>query len=316
MIPTVIAVTLAVAYWFALRPRLGRWGATSSELTRVMAGDSLILDPTFTFTTAVTINARPEHIWPWLVQMGYQRGGLYSYDWLDRLFGFLDRPSATRILPEFQHLAVGDAIPLGRGPKWPVATVEPCRALVLDMRNTSGFDWVWQFGIYATDENRTRLVSRSQVRPHTVAGWLLSVFAIEPSGFFMTRRMLLGLKQRAEALAASAFKSLEGKAAYLAAYDAAMRLWPVPYDEKDIVTRFGTTHVIVSGPKDAPPLVLLHGYMATSAMWSSNIADFSKRHRVYAVDVMGQPGKSVPTAQSATPPITPCGWGDAGRTGA
>jgi len=64
----------------------------------------------------VTVDARPEHIWPWLVQMGYQRGGLYSYDWLDRLFGFLDRPSANRVLPEFQHLAVGDTIRLVREP--------------------------------------------------------------------------------------------------------------------------------------------------------------------------------------------------------
>src|SRR6185295_4933586 len=62
-------------------------------------------DPTYSGTMAVIVDARPEHIWPWLVQMGYQRGGLYSHDWLDRLFGYLDRPSATRILPEFQHLA-------------------------------------------------------------------------------------------------------------------------------------------------------------------------------------------------------------------
>ena len=80
-----------------------------------MVGDGLIAGPTFVYTMATTVNAQPEHIWPWLVQMGYQRGGLYSYDWLDRLFGFLDRPSATRILPEFQQLAVGDRIPLPRG---------------------------------------------------------------------------------------------------------------------------------------------------------------------------------------------------------
>jgi hypothetical protein len=150
---------------------------------------------------AVTINARPEDIWPWLMQMGYQRGGLYSYDWLDRVFGFLDRPSATRILPEFQHLSAGDTIPVGHGAQWPVAAIEPRRALVLDMRKQSGFDWVWQFGLYAIDERRTRFVSRSQVRPRTIWAWLVTVSAIEPSGFLMTRRMLLGLKQRAEALA-------------------------------------------------------------------------------------------------------------------
>ena len=201
MVPILLVIlTLAVLYWFPLRRWMSRWGATSSDLARVMAGDGLIVDPTFSYTMAVVVNAPPEHVWPWLVQIGYQRGGLYSYDWLDRLFGFLDRPSATRILPEFQHLAVGDRIPLGRGPSWPVAVVEPCRALVLDMRNTPGFEWVWQFGLYPVDGKRTRLVSRSQVRPKTVWAWLFSVLLIEPSGFLMTRRMLLGLKERAETL--------------------------------------------------------------------------------------------------------------------
>jgi len=197
-----VILVLAVLYWFPVRSWMGRWGATSSDLTRVMAGDGLIARPTFTYTMATTVNARPEHIWPWLVQMGYQRGGLYSYDWLDRLFGFLDRPSATRILPQFQHLAVGDTIPLPRGQGYPVAAIEPGRALVLDMRNTWGFDWVWQFGLYALDDRRTRLVSRSTLRPLTVWTWLLSVFVMEPAAFPMTRRMLLGLKQRAETLRA------------------------------------------------------------------------------------------------------------------
>src|SRR3954463_14002422 len=181
---------------------MSRWGATLSDLTRVMAGDGLLVNATYSGTMAVIVNARPEHIWPWLAQMGYQRGGLYSYDWLDRLFGYLDRPSATRILPEFQHLAVGDAIPLGWGPSWPVAAIEPDQALVLDMRNMGGIDWVWQFGLYAVDERRTQLVSRSRVRARTVSAQLLTV-AIEPAGFVMTRLMLLGLRVRAEALAAA-----------------------------------------------------------------------------------------------------------------
>jgi len=136
MFPTLFVIlALAVLYWFPVRRWMARWGTAPSDLTRVMAGDGLIVDPTYSGTMALIVNARPEHIWPWLVQMGYQRGGLYSYDWLDRLFGFLDRPSATRILPELQHLAMGDTIPLGQGPGWPVAAIEPRRALVLDMVN-------------------------------------------------------------------------------------------------------------------------------------------------------------------------------------
>jgi hypothetical protein len=202
MVPTFLVIlTLAVLYWFPMRRWMSGWGASRSDRVRVMAGDSLLEDPTYSGTTAVSINAAPEDVWPWLVQIGYQRGGLYSYDWLDRLFGYLDRPSATRILPEFQHLAVGDRIPLGRGPSWPVAVVEPCRALVLDMRNMGGLDWVWQFALYRIDEKRTRLVSRSCVHTQTIWARLLT-YAIEPAGFVMTRRMLLGIKERAEALRA------------------------------------------------------------------------------------------------------------------
>jgi len=80
-----------------------------------------------------------------------------------------------------------------------VAAIEPNRALVLDMRNLGGFDWVWQFGLYPVDEKRTRLISRSRVRTRSAFARLLT-YAIEPAGFLMTRRMLLGLKQRAEAL--------------------------------------------------------------------------------------------------------------------
>ena len=201
---TAVFVILAVAalYWFPLRRWMNRWGATPSELTRAMAGDGLLPGHMYSGTLAITVEARPEHLWPWLVQIGYRRGGLYSYDWLDRLFGFLDRPSATRILPEFQQLAAGDVIPLGQGPGWPVAVAEPNRALVLDMRNTGGIDWVWQFGLDPIDENRTRFVTRSRVQARTLLGRLMT-YAIEPAGFIMTRRMLLGVKQRAEALRAA-----------------------------------------------------------------------------------------------------------------
>ena len=203
MFPTLLAIpVIAALYWFPIRRWMNQWGATPTDRAREMAGDSLLPDYTYSGTTAAVVRARPEQIWPWLVQIGYQRGGLYSYDWLDRLFGYLDRPSATRILPEFQHLAVGDRIPLGRGPSWPVALLDPGRALVLDMRNIGGLDWVWQFGLFPIDEAHTRLVSRSRVRARSPWARLLT-HAIEPAGFLMTRRMLIGVKQRAEALEAA-----------------------------------------------------------------------------------------------------------------
>jgi pimeloyl-ACP methyl ester carboxylesterase len=124
----------------------------------------------------------------------------------------------------------------------------------------------------------------------------LTRIAVRIVHFIMQRKQLLGIARRAETTMRhpSAFRTPEGEAAFLAAYDAAMTLWPIPCEEFEIPTRFGMTHVVASGPKDAPPLVLLHGYMATSVMWAPNIADLSKDHRVYAVDVMGQPSKSIP----------------------
>jgi pimeloyl-ACP methyl ester carboxylesterase len=92
----------------------------------------------------------------------------------------------------------------------------------------------------------------------------------------------------------SPFKSPEGEARYTAAYEASLRLWPVPYQAMDVPGRFGCTHLVASGPQDAPVLVLLHGYFASLTMWSPNIADLSRHYRVYAVDVMGQPSRSIP----------------------
>ena len=197
-----VALALAALYWFPMRRWFGRWGTTATDRTRVMAGDGTVVDPSYSATLAITVDARPEQIWPWLVQMGYQRGGLYSYDWLDRLFGYLDRPSADAILPQFQQLAVGDEIPIGRGQGFPVTAIEPYRALVLSGTG-DGFAWLWQFGLYPLDERRTRLVSRNRVHvPRTLGSWLF-MRVIEPAAFLMTRRMLLGLKRRAEILAAT-----------------------------------------------------------------------------------------------------------------
>jgi hypothetical protein len=195
------AGALTAVYWFPVRRWFNRWGTTAAELARVMAGDALIGDPTNTATGAITVNAPPEDIWPWLVQMGTHRGGMYSYDWLDRLFGFLDRPSATRILPEFQQLAVGDKIPWGRD-ELTVSVVEPLRALVLSLQ-AHGMEWVWQFGLYPLDDERTRLVDRGMERVPPTLVWWLGMRIMEPAAFIMTRRFMLGVKQRAETLRAS-----------------------------------------------------------------------------------------------------------------
>ena len=206
MTPTIVSVMLAIlfaVYWMILRPGFVRWGASEADLDRTMRGDDVIATPMYSATLAVTIDARPEHVWPWLVQMGYRRGGLYSYDWLDRLFGYLDGPSAEVILPQHQNLRVGDEIPIGRGGGFPVRAIEPGRALVLAGEG-GDFAWVWQFGVYPIDAARTRLVSRNTVRTPSSWGAWCFMRVIEPAAFIMTRQMLRGIKRRAERLAADA----------------------------------------------------------------------------------------------------------------
>jgi pimeloyl-ACP methyl ester carboxylesterase len=96
------------------------------------------------------------------------------------------------------------------------------------------------------------------------------------------------------------FKSAKAETRMLAVYDEAMRLWPVPYQQLDISTRYGSTHVIASGPQDAPPLILLHCALMTSAIWSPIIDVLSRDFRTYAVDVMGDVGRTIPS----DPPTT------------
>src|SRR5208282_4695705 len=122
---TLGSIAVLTTYLRLIRPWQLRWGATDDEVARPLPGDGDVSQPTFNATRAVTITARPEAIWPWLIQMGLGRAGWYSYDLLDNL----GRPSAERIMPEFQHLAVGDLIPVspdGKAGQW-VKAFEPNR---------------------------------------------------------------------------------------------------------------------------------------------------------------------------------------------
>jgi hypothetical protein len=193
------AVVLTV-YALVVRPRMLRWGATDDELRRAMPGDEIVERPGWTMTLATDVQAPPEAVWPWLVQIGYQRGGLYSYDWLDQIFGVLDRPSADRILPEFQHLAPGDVIPLGAGPDWPVYAVEPNQYLVL-APEAPDFRVSWAFVLYLAGKGLTRLVTRVRAGFAITPATIPFLTVLDPTAFAMTRKMLLGFKERAEGTA-------------------------------------------------------------------------------------------------------------------
>jgi hypothetical protein len=190
------------AYLITIRRWHARWGATADEVQAAMPGDDIVAGPWDVTTRAVTIAATPEEVWPWLAQMGYQKGGMYSYDWIDQVLGVLDRPSADQVLPEFQDLQPGDEIPMGNSPGWPVVAVERNQSLVLDIRHP-GLHISWSFLLDAIDERHTRLILRIRIKMRPLFH-VVSFFPVSDLGqFLMTRRMLLGIKERAENLAAA-----------------------------------------------------------------------------------------------------------------
>jgi hypothetical protein len=174
-----------------------KWGATEAEATRPMPGDDEVKRPMQVTTRGVTVNARATDIWPWLVQMGYRRGGMYSYDWIDRRLGILDQPSANRIIPEFQHLEVGDVIPMGKPPSWPVKAIEP-NCMLLIVINEPNVQVTWCFMLDDIADRQTRLILRVRNRLAMTPLLLLSLPIMLPGEFLMVRKMLLGIKQRAE----------------------------------------------------------------------------------------------------------------------
>jgi hypothetical protein len=187
-------------YRHLLRDRTLNWGATAEEATRALPGDELLVDAAIVATRAITIEAPPAAVWPWLMQMGPGRAGAYTYDWIENLFG-LNMHSADRIHPEWQDLEVGEVLRSGEDkPGMRVEILKPQRALV--NRSEAG-DWVWAFVLVA-DNGSTRLISRNRISMSgAAAGQWLGMLVMEPGSLVMERKMLLGIKERAERFAAS-----------------------------------------------------------------------------------------------------------------
>ncbi len=196
-------------YLLFIRPWHQRWGATDEEIQRPMPGDDEVKNPIMSATHAITINARPEEIWPWLVQLGQGRGGFYTYERIENNMG-LGISNADRIIPEFQNLKVGDEIPLGPGMGIPVKAIEPNRFLLLVGHDPNFADTSWVFGLYPLDKTHTRLVERFHCRWPLTSGGLFWLILVDPGAFVMERKMLLGIKQRAERVTAQAKPVVEG----------------------------------------------------------------------------------------------------------
>jgi hypothetical protein len=189
---------LVAVYAGLLRRRVLTWGATSEEASGALPGDELLPEADGVATRAVEIEAPPGAVWPWIAQMGpAPRGGAYTYDWIENLLG-LDMHSVDHVLPEFQDPRVGDAIDLGAN-RMRVERVDPEH--VLAWRSEDG-NWVWTF-VLEPRNGSTRLVSRNRYRLPTLAA-RLGMLPLEPASLVMERKMLLGIKERAERLAARA----------------------------------------------------------------------------------------------------------------
>jgi hypothetical protein len=215
------------AYFLVVRPKVKAWGADPLEAELPLPGDGLIPDPSATETRGITIDAPPSSVWPWLVQMGFERAGWYSYDQLDN-----KGTSSTEILPEFQHIAAGETMPTHPGGGFRIEIVEPEEALVLyidtelaraqaaqaeeegktelptaGLKATGAFgrtalpDFAasWAFYLRPTDDGQTRLIERFRARTPG-QGPATAVFGeIMGTGIvLMTRKQMLGIKQRVE----------------------------------------------------------------------------------------------------------------------
>jgi hypothetical protein len=187
---------LLAAYARLVRPWALRWGATAEEAARPLPGDGLVAKADYVATRAITIDAPPHQVWPWLVQIGSGRAGWYTYDRIDNA----GMPSATEILPQLQQLAVGDLIPMvaGKDIGLRVKELEPERRM-LWWDEQGEYSWEW---VLEPADGRTRLIQRLRVTRHPWTRRMLYELVAANGDVVMQRKLLRGIKQRAERLAA------------------------------------------------------------------------------------------------------------------
>ncbi len=181
---------LAVLYFCVVKPWQMRWGATDEEVTRTMPGDELIPNAGST-TRAISIAATPADAWPWLVQIGYGKAGWYSYDWIDNDF----KPSADRVLPEYQDLRVDDKILMMPDMGFVVESIDEERSIVSVLEDGSTS---WCLALYPAASGGSRLVSRWRPKFDVTPATVAMIALTEPGTFIMEQKMLRTIRDRAE----------------------------------------------------------------------------------------------------------------------
>ena len=186
-----------VAYARLVWPWALRWGATEEEAARPLPGDGVVTKADYVATRAITIQAPPQNVWPWLVQIGSGRAGWYTYDRIDNA----GVPSATEIIPELQNLKVGDLVPMvaGKDVGLRVKELEPERRM-LWWDEQGEYSWEWL--LEPIGQQTTRLLNRLRVTRHPWTRKVLYELVAANGDVVMQRKLLRGIKQRAERLAA------------------------------------------------------------------------------------------------------------------
>ena len=189
-------VVLGIVAVIVLTPWMNRWGATDVEIATAFPGDELVPNPAVFINRAVTIQSSPQQIYPWLVQLGADKAGMYSYTWLEALIR-CPQVNADRIHEEWQNLQIGDKVKMCANepapPPYIVAQMHPNRALVLGHQEDGQWVDLWQFVLAPQGDGSTRLIVRTRTMM-TGGFWDL----IRPGVFIMERGMLRGIKTRAE----------------------------------------------------------------------------------------------------------------------
>lgn len=192
----VFTVGAAICYRVFLRRRILTWGATADEADATLPGDDLLPEPDGQSTRAITVDAPPSDVFPWLAQMGpAPRGGAYTYDWIENLLG-LNMHSVDHILEEYQQPQVGEVIELGTN-QMVLQLADPPHAIA--WRSANG-NWLWAFTMRDNGSGRTRLISRNRYRlPRMIDR--IGMLPMEPGSLVMEHKMLREIGKRAEELA-------------------------------------------------------------------------------------------------------------------